>query len=417
MTPEKLFHQMLGLANEWQVVDCRFDENNGVFLEIKETSGLWQKLRCPKDGGEVCCYDHTEVLDWRHLNVFEHHCHIRCALPRAQCRGCGHIHRVCPPWEGLSKHFTKAFEAYALLLAREMPVKRAAAMVEETDTRLWRLISAHVAAARAADDHSAVICVGVDEMNLRKGRQYLTIFADLEKRRVLFGTEGKDAQAWGCFIEDLEKHNGHRHAIMEVSMDMSPAYQKGVRDYCRNARVVFDKYHVIANVCQAVDEVRKMESACGHERARQELQNTLWLWRKNPQDLTENERLRMENLRAQHLWTAKAYQMRLVLQEIYTQPHEGQARQAFLNWCHWVRDVAQFAPPAIFRPMLRASKTVFRHLGGIMAHWQHRLTNAYMEGLNSVFSATKRKARGYRKTEYLLTMLYLVAGKLRIPFH
>ena len=181
--------------------------------------------------------------------------------------------------------------------------------------------------------------------------------------------------------------------------------------------MVFDKYHVIANVCQAVDEVRKMESNCGQERAQQELQNTLWLWRKNPQNLTDNERLRMERLRTQNLWTAKAYQMRLALQDIYSEDHEGKARESFLHWCHWVRDVAQFAPGAIFRSMVRASKTIFRHLGGIMAHWQHRLTNAYMEGLNSVFSATKRKARGYRKTEYLLTMLYLVAGKLRIPFH
>jgi transposase len=234
---------------------------------------------------------------------------------------------------------------------------------------------------------------------------------------VLFGTEGKDAQAWTRFIEDLESHHGHRHAILEVSMDMSPAYHKGVSDYCRNARVVFDKYHVIANVCQAVDQVRKMESNWGNPQAQQELQNTLWIWRKNPQSLTESERLRMERLRSKALWTGKAYQMRLALQEIYAEVHESKAREAFLHWCHWVRDVAQMAPSAIFKPMLRAARTILRHLPGIMAHWQHRLTNAFMEGLNSVFSATKRKARGYRTTSYLLTMLYLVAGKLRIPFH
>ena len=71
----------------------------------------------------------------------------------------------------------------------------------------------------------------------------------------------------------------------------------------------------------------------------------------------------------------------------------------------------------IFKPMLTVSRMIFRNLEGIMAHWKHHLTNAYMEALNSVFSATKRKARGYRTTQYLLTILYLVAGKLRIPFH
>ena len=417
MTPEKLFHQMLGLGNEWQVIDCRFDENNGVFLEIKETAGLWEKLRCPVDQGPVSCYDHTEALEWRHLNVFEHHCHIRCQLPRAKCRQCGHIHRVCPPWEGLSKHFTKAFEAYALLLAREMPIKRAALMAGETDTRFWRLLDAHVKAARAADDHGAVSCVGVDEMNVRKGQQYLTIFADLEKRRVLLGVEGKDAGAWEKFVADLARHRGSAHTITEVSMDMSAAYQKGVAQYCPNARVVFDKYHVIANVSQAVDHVRKTESHWGSEEARRNLQKTMWLWRKNPQNLSEAERLRMEKLRSSHCWTAKAYQMRLALQDIYAEPHPGKARESFLHWCHWVRDVSEVAPRMIFGPMLSAARMILRHLGGILAHWNQHLTNAYMEALNSVFSATKRKARGYRTTAYLLTVLYLVAGKLRIPFH
>ena len=350
MTPEKLFHQMLGLGNEWQVSECRFEENDGVFLEIKEATGLWQKLRCPKDGGEVFCYDHTETLEWRHLNVFEHHCHIRCELPRAKCRVCGHIHRVCPPWEGLSKHFTKAFEAYALLLAREMPIKRAAAMVEETDTRFWRLIDAHVWLARAADDRRAVFCVGVDEMNVRKGHQYLTVFADLEQRRVLFGTDGRDAGVWARFAQDLCRHHGDPNLILEVSMDMSHAYQKGVGQYCPNARVVFDKYHVIANVCQAVDHVRKTESNWGSDQAQRDLQKTLWLWRKNPQSLSESQRLRMENLRSKNLWTAKAYQMRLALQEIYAQAHEDKAREAFINWCHWVRDVSEVAPKMIFKP-------------------------------------------------------------------
>jgi len=65
--------------------------------------------------------------------------------------------------------------------------------------------------------------------------------------------------------------------------------------------------------------------------------------------------------------------------------------------------------------MLGAAKMIETHLEGILAHWKHRVTNAYMEGLNSVFSATKRKARGYRTVDYLLTMLYLVAGKLSFP--
>lgn len=142
-----------------------------------------------------------------------------------------------PPWEGLSTHFTKEFEAFALLLMREMPVSKVAELVEETDTRLWRMLFRQVDAAYAESDFSRVCCVGVDEMSVRKGHEYLSVFADLLGKRVLFATEGKDKETWVKFIDALEKHNGHRHAITQASMDMSQAYQKGVRENCRNAQV------------------------------------------------------------------------------------------------------------------------------------------------------------------------------------
>jgi hypothetical protein len=138
---------------------------------------------------------------------------------------------VRPPWEGLSGHFTKEFEAFALLLLRGMPVSRVASVVGETDTRLWRMLFRQVDAAYAQADFSQVCFVGVDELCVRKGREYLSE----------------------------------------------------------------------------------------------------------------------------------------------------------------------------------------RHLSGILAHWKWRLTNAFMEGFNNVFSATRRRARGYRSSVYLITILYLVAGDLRLP--
>lgn len=415
MTPEKLFHQMLGLGNEWQVSDCRFEDDQGVSLEIEETRGLFEKLRCARCAGRLTCYDHTESLEWRHLNVFEHQCHIRCRLPRSRCGDCKEVRRVTPPWEGLSKHFTKSFEAYVLLLGREMPVARLACLVDESDTRLWRLLQAQVEAARACADFGNITCVGVDEMAVRKGHNYLSVFADLLGKRVLFGTPGKEAAAFERFTADLGQHNGHPHAITHVSMDMSRPYQKGVAENCRNARVVFDKYHVIANVNTAVDQVRKAECSGWGGRAPELLRKTMWLWRKNPEHLSEEEKIRLQQLNCEDLWTAKAYQLRLNLQRIYQESEAAKAREKFIDWCELVSRIAQNAPNMVFAPMLGAARMVRTHLEGIIAHWEHRITNAYMEGLNSVFSATKRKARGYRTTQKLLTMLYLVAGKLQFP--
>ncbi len=416
MTPEKLFHELLGLGMNWEVVESRFERESGtVYLEIRETRQLWGATRCPKDGSEVFCYDHTEALTWRHLNVFQHRCEITCRLPRGKCRQCGQVFRVRPPWEGLSSHFTKEFEAFALLLMREMPMSQVGETVGETDTRLWRLLFRQVDRAYAEADFSQVCCVGVDEMSVRKGHEYISVFADLMAKRVLFATEGKDRETWVRFVEALEKHNGHRHAITQVSMDMSPAYQSGVAQNCRNAQVVFDKFHVVKTVGEAVDKVRRAEVRLGGQGVWEALHKSRWLWRKNPENLSDPEQERLAKIQDKNLGTAKAYQMRLVLQDIYRSANAATARRRFRVWCRWVRWVARFYKANLLGSMVKAAQMVEDHLAGILAHWKWGVTNAFMEGLNSVFSATKRKARGYRSATHLITMLYLLAGKLRLP--
>lgn len=416
MTPEKLFHDLLGLGLNWEVKESRFDKPTGtVFLEIQETTRLWETVRCPEDGGMAFCYDHTEELTWRHLNVFQHRCQITCRLPRGKCRQCGHLFRVHPPWEGLSNHFSKEFEAFVLLLMREMPMSKVAETVDETDTRLWRLLFRQIDAAYAEADFGNTCCVGVDEMCVRKGKEYISVFADLLAKRVVFATEGRDHTTWQRFAEALEKHNGHPHAITQVSMDMSRPYQKGVRDTCRNAQVVFDKFHVLSLANLAVDQVRQREVRTGQAEVWQALRRTQWIWRKNPENLTGKQSARLARIQKKNLSTAKAYQMRLVLQDIYRSADVGQARERLRVWCRWVRWVAHLSKQNLFASMLRLAQTICEHLEGILAHWKWGLTNAFMEGLNSVFSATKRKARGYRSTTHLITMLYLTAGRLRLP--
>lgn len=416
MTPEKLFHELLGLGLSWEVTESRFErESSTVVLQIQETQGLWQSQRCPQDGGLVFCYDHTEELVWRHLNVFQHRCEIQCRLPRGKCRQCGHVYRVRPPWEGLSMHFTKEFEAYVLLLMREMPMAKVSELTLESDTRLWRLLFKHVDQAYAEADFSNVTCVGVDELSVRHGQQYLSVFADLVAKRVLFGTEGNDHSVWERFVQELSRHNGHPHALTQVSMDMSAAYQKGVRENCRNAQVVFDKFHVLARLNRAVDQVRRAELRLGGEEVSQSLRRSQWLWRKNPENLSDKERQHLAKIQDKNLCTAKAYQMRLVLRDIYKSAHASIARHRFRVWCRWVRWVARGRREMVLRSMLKAAEMIETYLPGILAHWKLGLTNAFMEGLNSVFSAVKRKARGYRSPEYLITMLYLTAGKLRLP--
>jgi transposase len=316
----------------------------------------------------------------------------------------------------LSKHFTQAFEAMTLLLLRQMPVAAVGRLVGEQDTRLWRMLKAHVEVAYPQVDWSQVHCVGCDEMSVRKGHRYVSVFCDMIGKRVLFATRGKDKSVWEAFAQELGKHNGHYRAIVEVSMDMSTSYLAGVKENMGDqAQIVFDKYHVIAHANQAVDHVRRQEMRLGGWAKRNALKETRWVWLKNPENLTHQQKTARQRLEKENLVTAKAYQMRLTLQDIYQLPHVSLAKKKLLAWCRWVRRVAKQQVSLMFAPMLACAKMIESHLQGILSHWTRRTTNAYLEALNSVFSAVKRRSRGFRSIDNLITMLYFIAAQLRLP--
>lgn len=413
-TPEALFHTLLGLGEEWEITELDFDRGQGeVQLRIADRPNLVMKSRCPDDGAEVGIYDHGREREWRHLDVFEHKCYIRSRLPRMECKKCGKIFQVQAPWEGLSVHFTASFEAMSLMLMREMPVKKVGEVTREHDTRLWRIMAAHVAAAYEQLDFRNVTHLGVDELAARKGHKYLTIFADMLAKRVLYAVPGRDSTTWKRFVKELKKHSGNRKKIKCVSMDMSAPYQKGIAQNCPNAEVVFDKFHLIAKANEAVNDVRKAEIRRGGKY--QELKESRWLWLKNPENLTEQQVAHMERIDKENLVTASAYQMRLCLQDIYLLTTQERAQSRLMAWCRWVRRKAKHTHFGLLAAMVKVANCIENHLNGILKYWDQKMTNAYMEGLNNMFQMVKRRARGYRNTQNFIMMIYFVASKLKLP--
>lgn len=410
-----LFSALLRLGSEWRIAAVEFRDSDGVVvIQVEHTDWLFTHQRCKKDGGKLACYDRTAERVWRHLNIFEYKCEIRCRLPRGKCEQCGSVAVMEAPWEGLLPGFTCAFESFALVLLRAMSVAEAARILKLNDKRLWSLLERHVEAAHAGMDMSQVRRVGADEMSRRKGHKYLTVFADMTARRVLFATEGKDATTWGRFTESLTSHGGDPANIDTVSIDMSPAYRLGARDACPEARVVFDKFHVVKLVNDGVDSVRRAEQRDGTPESQERLKRARWIFRKNITNLSDKELTRYRELEEANLVTAKAHQMRVSLQDIYAQGgSEAEGRRRLERWCHWVRETAR--GERLLAPMARAARSLLDCLDGIMAHWATGVTNAFMEGLNSVFSAVKRRARGFRTTKNLVIMLYFTASGLRLP--
>jgi transposase len=308
---------------------------------------------------------------------------------------------VTVPWAGSDSGFTLLFEAFVMQLAKVMPVLDIARLVGEHDTLIWWMVNHYVDMARSKADHSAVTQVGMDETAARRGHDYVSLFVDMKERRVLFVPPGKDSATVEAFAEDLKAHQGDPKAITEVSLDMSPAFIKGVAAQLPNASITFDKFHTIKLINEAVDEVRRLE-----RKDHPELAGSRYIRLKNPTNLTANRKntLATLDLPRGYLKTAKAYQIRLAFQDLYLQPHED-AKKFLDKWFFW-------ATHSRIQPIIDVARTIRAHQDGILRWFTSKISNGILEGINSLVQAAKAKARGYRSNRNFASIIYLVAGKL-----
>ena len=112
-------------------------------------------------------------------------------------------------------------------------------------------------------DHSQVKALAIDETSRAKGHNYVTLAADAHARRVLFVTEGRDAKTIKELASYLEDHGCPAENITHTSIDMSPAFISGVSKHLPNARITFDKFHIIGHASAAVDKMGSNEFQVG----------------------------------------------------------------------------------------------------------------------------------------------------------
>jgi transposase len=349
-------------------------------------------------GAEAKAYDTTHET-WRHLNFFQYAAYLHARVPRVECHRCG-VKKIAVPWSRSGSGFTLLFEALVMALARQMPVKAIAALCGEHDTRIWRVVHHYVEEARREMDCSQVRRVGVDETAARRGHDYISLFVDLDEKRLLFATAGKDAATVAAFAADLTAHGGAPQQIESVSCDMSPAFTKGVRAELAEAEITYDRFHLVKLMNESVDAVRREES-----RSVPELKGTRYLWLMNPTTLKAEQRQKLDSLPEHNLKTARAYQMRLTFQELFEQADRS-AGEAFLQrWYYW-------ATHSRLEPMIKAAKTIRAHWEGVLNWFESKMTTGFLEGLNSLVQAAKARARGYRTGRNLIAMAYLIGGKL-----
>ncbi len=359
------------------------------------------RFACSACGAEDCSVHDTEPRQWRHLNCFQYACYIQARQPRVTCPHCG-VKIVPVPWARPGSGFTLLFEAFTLTLMREMPVRAVSDLVGEWDTRLWRVLDHYVTEARDQRSLDTVTGFGVDETAARRGHHYVTLFVDLAESAVLFATPSKDATTVTRFVEDFQAHHGDPAAVTDVTMDMSPAFIKGVTTHFPQAEITFDKFHVLKLLGDAVDAVRREK-----RKLCPELAGTRYLWLKNPQDLKPQAVDALAQLRQAHLKTGRAYAIKETLKEFWDQPPE--TAETFLR--HWYFR----ATHSRLDPIRQAATTVKTRWAGVLQYAQSHRTNAVWEGINNLVQAAKARARGYRNVHHFISVIYLMAGKLSLP--
>lgn len=398
MNMSKLFEAALNIGEPWFISGVDFSaEQKRLEIRVDFTKGTAFKL--PGIAGEHKAYDTVEK-SWRHLNFFEHECYLIARIPRVRTPD-NKLHTVDPSWSGFLNGFTLLFEALILQLATSMPVHELSRIIKVSDHKIWAILDKYVDKARELEDYASVEKIGMDETSIAKGHSYITLVVDLETRRTIFVTEGKDANTVARFKEDFTHHGGDVNLITDVSCDMSQAFIKGVRDNLPNAEITFDKFHILKLINEAVDKVRRAEAATNPL-----LKGTRYIFMKNEANLTVKQKQEKEALciSKQNLKSLRALNIRETFQQIYSADNVGAFTSMLKKWYYW-------ATHSKLEPIKQVAYTIKRHWYGVIKWKESQINNGILEGLNSVVQAAKRKARGY-KLKHFKTISYLLTGNL-----
>jgi transposase len=395
----KLFEAALGIAEPWLVASVDFDEKAKtltVLIDFKPGT------RFGISGHEGAHPVHDTVTKtYRHLNFFEHECHLQVRTPRVKLPN-GSVRLVEPDFAGRLNGFTLLFEALILMLARQMPFAAVARIVGESPHRVLAVCQKYVEMACGLADYSDVTALAIDETSRARGHSYVTLAADAQARRVLFVTEGRDAKTIERLAQYLDDHGCPAQSITSASIDMSPAFIAGVTEHLPNARITFDKFHVIGHASLAVDKMRRIE-----QRTDKSLKGLRWTLLKDRAKLKPAAAADLDALIAKMTVkrTARAWVYKEQLREILDRKQINVVRAMLEHWCTCVLR-------SKVAPMKEVAKMIRAHLEGIVAWAQTRQTNGFLEAINGLFQAAKRRARGFTRIDTIRTVIFLIAGRL-----
>lgn len=412
---EALFTKALGLVAPWQVEQVELDTAKrriDFHLVCNE-----KRLDCPACHAiEQGIHDRLE-REWRHLDFFQFEAYLHAKVPRVHCLECGKTLQAEVPWARPGSNFTLLFEALALSLCKDLPVLQAANLLRCVDKKIWRFINHYVPQARKLDDMSEVKNIGIDETSLHKGHSYITVVHDLQEKRLLFATEGKDHETVVRFAKDLKEHGGNPEQIEHVCQDMSAAFAKGVAEALPKAEICYDRFHIAAMAGEAMQEVHRSEIKTNVESIEEALgedpkvlKNLRWGMLKDPSEWNQKQTAAMHKLQRTTLKSARAWRLKMDLRRVYNNAlvsnDKQQAQAELKGWLSW-------AKRSRLEPFKKLAVTLQGKFDAVVRGMLDHRNNAYVEAMNGLLQQAKRAARGYRDAGNFISIAYLRMSKLK----
>jgi transposase len=245
----------------------------------------------------------------------------------------------------------------------------------------------------------------VDEKSFAKRHKYETIVYDLDRRCVEYVSDGREQESLAQYYRQFKPKELEQ--VKAVAMDMWEAYIGATAAHVPKAadKIVFDKFHVVKYITDAVDKVRRAENKELIERGLDWLKNTKWLWLMNENNIPERRQDEFEKLKQKDLKVGRAWSIKENLRRFWDCADKNQARAFFDKWYFW-------ATHSRLKPIIDAAKTLKRHLDNILTYFDHRITNALGESINSKIEKIKKTACGYRNRDHYKIAIYFHCGDL-----
>lgn len=382
MFTENFFTKLLNLEDGWIVESVDTDLSKGeVYIHIV---CLLDEI---EDGqtGELCkVYDYAPERAWRHLDTMQYLTFIKSRLPRIKASN-GKIKTVQPNWASGYERHTFLFEHAVIDLLKASKNQTKTAKLMRCGFNVVNRIL-HLSTQRGMErrNHSQLTFehLSIDEKSFKKGHHYITVLSHPCSGCVLDVEENRTKESCKNLLnksltsEQLEK-------VSTISMDMWKPYIATAEQSLPNASIVHDRFHLVKYLNEAIDKVRRREV-----KQHQDLKKSRYTLLKNPENLTEKQRIHFEAIADANYEVSKAWQVRENFKDLFS---SGKlfARLLFNRW----------TADATKRKIKEIDKVVEifnNHVSGVVNALLTNLTNAMAERLNGKIQELKTVGKGYR---------------------